>query len=177
MRDRKHTKAPYRGFRAEFRRLGTRPCFKVDANANMCFFAPSKFPVVKNKPRSEMKTSRPQHRDQPAVKYGNPAASDGIAFPGLREADCTCPYICTEHIAKLCVKLWPDDTNSDICSVATRRDVLYASETTIAKNFGRKNGGTLALIRSKRTLNHCAGLARLGRATICLKERSLVYIQ
>lgn len=158
----------YRGLRTESRRLGMRPCFKVDANARMCFFAPSKFPVVKKSPRSEMKTSRPQHLAQPAAKWGNPAANDGVALPGSSDAEVTCPCIWTEHKARSCVKLWPDTTNSDICSMMARRDTLYASEMTMAKNLGRRKDGTLDLIRSNLSLNHCAGFEIFGKMFVCL---------
>ena len=70
-----------------------RPCFSVDAKARMCVFAASKLPVVRNRPRSEIKTSRPQQRAQPAVKWGSPAASEGVGTPGSSDADFTCPYI------------------------------------------------------------------------------------
>jgi hypothetical protein len=164
------SKVTYLGVRRESRRLGIRPWCKVEANAKMCFFAASKLPVVRNRPRSEMKTSRPQHLAQPVVKCGNPAAGDGVTFAGSRDADRTCPCICTEQRARSCMKLWPDDTNSDICSKTARWDALYASETTMAKYFGCKNGGTLALIRSKRFLNHSAGFERLGSVSACLRE-------
>src|SRR6201999_1722578 len=66
------------GLRTESNKLGINPCFKVDANARICFFAPSKLPVVKKRPRREMKTSRPQQRAHPAAKCGSPAAKDGV---------------------------------------------------------------------------------------------------
>lgn len=56
------------GLRTESSRFGIRPCLRVELNARMCCFAAAKFPVVKNKPLSEMKTSRPQHLAHPAVK-------------------------------------------------------------------------------------------------------------
>jgi hypothetical protein len=44
--------------------------------------------------------------------------------------------------------------------MAIRRAALYASETTIAKYFGRRNEGTDFLMGSNRDLNHSAALAR-----------------
>jgi hypothetical protein len=66
----------------------------------MCFFAYSKLPVVNSNPRSEMNTSRPQHRAQPVVKCVKPAASDGVDFPGSSDAERTCPCICTATSAR-----------------------------------------------------------------------------
>lgn len=57
-----------------------------------------------------------------------------------------------------------------------RRDVLYASEMTMAKNFGRRKGGTLDLIRSNLSLNHCAGFERPGKMFICLDKDQRIVI-
>ena len=66
-----------------------RPCFNVDAKARMCAFAASKLPVVRKRPRREMNTSRPQHRAQPAEKWGSPAANEGVDTAGSSDADFT----------------------------------------------------------------------------------------
>ena len=119
-----------------------------------------------------MKTSRPQVLAQPPAKWGSPAARLGTILPGSKEADLTNPYICKEHKARSWVKAWPLKTNSEHCSIATRRAALYASETTIAKYFGRRNEGTEFLMGSNRVLNHSAALARFGRSFTCLRPVS-----
>ena len=53
--------------------------------------------------------------------------------------------------------------------MAILRATLYASEMTIAKYLGRRKDGTLALMRSARTLNHSAGFFRLGNVPTCLR--------
>ena len=156
------------GFLAESSKFGINPCFRFDAKARMWFRAASKFPVVRNKPRSDMKTSRPQHLAQSTAKCGKPAANDGVNIPGCRDADCTMPYNCTAHIASSCVKAFPMTTKSDNCSRTACRAALYAAEMTRAKYFGRKNGGTFSLTLSNRSLNHWAGLERLGSLSLCL---------
>lgn len=158
----------YRGFRTESSKFGISPCLSVDANATICFFAPSKFPVVRNKPLSEMNTSRPQQRAQPAVKCGRPAASDGVGLPGSSDAERTRPCICTALSARSCVNAWPEATKSDICSIAARRAALYAVETTMAKNLGRRKGGREDLMREKRAANHSAGAFSAGKVSVCL---------
>lgn len=67
-RDLKIGRPIYLGFLTESNKFGINPCFKVLANASMCCRAPSKFPVVKNNPLSEINTSLPQHLAQLPAK-------------------------------------------------------------------------------------------------------------
>ena len=102
------------------------------------------------------------------MKWGRPAASEGVGLAGSREADWIIPYIWTEVSARSWVNALPVDTNSENCSIAARRDALYASEMTMAKYLGRRKDGTVDLILSKRSLNHAAGCARRGKVVVCL---------
>lgn len=58
--------------------------------------------------------------------------------------------------------------------MAARRATLYACDTKMAKYFGRKKGGEEDLALLNRSLNHFAGLARLGSVSTCLKKIDLV---
>lgn len=156
------------GVLPESSRFGINPCFKVEAKARICSLAARKFPVVKNNPLKEIKTSRPHVRAQPAVKWGKPAARDGTGFPGSNEADCTRPYIWIAHRPRACVNSCPPDTNSENCSTAARRADLYPSETITAKYLGLRKDGVVAFTRSNRSWNHFAGCARLGKVETCL---------
>src|ERR1700761_1955124 len=81
----------YLGAEPLLSRLGIKPCFSTLPKALMCSLASSNRPVHRNKPRREMKTSRPQHLAQDTEKWGKPAASDGTRFSGHSDADLTNP--------------------------------------------------------------------------------------
>ena len=83
----------YLGFLTESRRFGMRPCLSVEANAIICRFAAVKLPVVKNRPRSEMKTSLNKQRAKLLAKWGRPAAKEGKGLEGSSDADFTTPCI------------------------------------------------------------------------------------
>jgi hypothetical protein len=90
----------YLGLRTESNRFRINPCFNVDANAKICLFADSTWPVVRNRARSEMNTPRPQHLAQPDAKWESTAASEGRLLTGSSEADCTSHYIWSDTIAR-----------------------------------------------------------------------------
>ena len=52
-----------------------------------------------------------------------------------------------------------------------RRTALYASDMMIAKYFGLKKGGAVALTLSNRSLNQAAGFPNLGNVLVCLHNK------
>jgi hypothetical protein len=119
---------------------------------------------------SLLTTSRPQHRAQPAAKWVNPAAREGTGLEGSMEAVFTNPCNWIATMARSWVKVVPEATKSEHCSMADCRAALYASNTTMLKYFGRRKEAIERSIKSKRSLSHLTGLVRPGNVSDCLSE-------
>lgn len=68
------------------------------------------------------------------------------------------------------MNIGPFRINGDIRDIARCLAAAYAQLTRMAKNLGRKYGGTVSRILSTFSLNHLAVLANLGRCSVCLKN-------